>query len=190
MQRIPVRGQGARRRRAIVAVKVAVMSTVLIGFAALSIDLSMMYLVRGELQAAADSSALAGASGYVTDEMMAVRLGDSENVPSSIIRGRASEYSQLNKTLGDPTLLEGADITSGWVNLTAHDFDLHTNAAAAQFNAVEVYARRTESGLNGSVPYMFAKIFGIGSGETSVHARFGAAEARRVAEVAESWSSR
>ena len=169
MQRIPVRGQGARRR-AIVVVKVAVMTTVLIGFAALSIDLSMMYVVRGELQAAADSSALAGASGYVTDEMMAVRLGNSEYVPSSIISGRASEYSQLNKTLGDPTLLEGADIVAGWVNLTANDFDVHTNAAPAVFNAVEVYARRTDAGLNGAVPYMFANIFGISSGETSVHA--------------------
>ena len=54
-------------RRAGVAVQVAIFSGVMIGFGALAIDLGRLYTARGELQRAADSAALAGASAFFTD---------------------------------------------------------------------------------------------------------------------------
>ncbi len=50
------------RRRALVAVQVAVMAPVLLGFAALTIDVGAMYNAKAELQRTADSAALAAAS--------------------------------------------------------------------------------------------------------------------------------
>ena len=50
------------RRRGAAAVAVVVSLVVLLGFAALSIDLGHLYLTRAELQRTADAAALAGAT--------------------------------------------------------------------------------------------------------------------------------
>ena len=50
-----------KQERGAVLVLVGVLMFVLIGFAALAIDLGHLYVVRNELQNAADSGALAGA---------------------------------------------------------------------------------------------------------------------------------
>jgi len=55
-------GAGYRRRGA-VAVMIVVASFVIVGFAALAIDVGVMYNAKADLQRAADSAALAGASG-------------------------------------------------------------------------------------------------------------------------------
>ena len=50
------------RRRGAVTVQVAVLSGVIMGFAALAIDVGMLYTSKAELQAACDSAALAAAA--------------------------------------------------------------------------------------------------------------------------------
>ena len=66
-------------RRAVVAVQVAVLFSVLVGFAALVIDVGAMYNVRADLQRTADASALAGASIYTSDDMMRIRMGTADS---------------------------------------------------------------------------------------------------------------
>ena len=50
------------RARAVVAVQVMVLLVVMLGFAALTVDVGMMYNTRADLQRAADASAMAGAA--------------------------------------------------------------------------------------------------------------------------------
>ena len=48
-------------QKGVTIVLVAICLVVLIGFAAIAVDLAYLYIVKGELQNAADSGALAGA---------------------------------------------------------------------------------------------------------------------------------
>ncbi len=155
-----------QRRGATVAL-VAVSLVVILGFTALTIDLGRLYLVRTELQAAADSAALAGASAFANDVALA---NDSGAQLLTLLRARAQQFSSLNKTLGAVTLLESADIVIG-----THDFDnpgaaLDTSGTEA-FNAVEITVRRTEGSANGPVGFFFASILGHDDGGVIASAR-------------------
>ncbi len=166
-----------RRRRAVVAVQVGVTLLVLIGMAALTIDVGQLYAARAELQRAADSATLAGASSYTTDLMMTVR---QETGGSGALAGvkdlaisRVHQYSNLNMTLGSPTIVESADIKTGWINLNSASEVIHDNPAPRDFNAVYVMARRMEGegeDSNGAVPLFFAPIFGRFMAESSASA--------------------
>lgn len=155
-----------QRRGATVAL-VAVSLVVILGFTALTIDLGRLYLVRTELQAAADSAALAGASAFANDAALA---NDAGAQLLTLLRARAQQFSSLNKTLGAVTLLESADIVLG-----THDFDnpgapLDTSGAQP-FNAAEITVRRTEGSSNGPVGFFFASILGRDDGGVIASAR-------------------
>ena len=166
-----------RRRRAIVAVQVGVMLVVLIGMAALTIDVGQLYAARAELQRAADSAALAGASAYTTDLMMTVRQETGGSAALAEVKtlaiSRVHEYSTLNMTLGSPTVVESADIQTGWMNLNSGSEAIHDNPAPKDYNAVYVMARRMGGegqDSNGGVPLFFAPIFGQFMAESSASA--------------------
>jgi hypothetical protein len=134
---------------------------VLLGFAALVIDVGVMHNVRRDLQRAADSAALAGASTYVTDDMMRVRM-DSGTMSSvaSVISQRVIEFGRKNATIGSPqTNIGRSDIETGWVNPHSLSSPINNNPHPRDFNVVSVKTRRDE-GMNGSVPLFFAWIFG------------------------------
>ena len=58
---------GGHLQRGAVAVQVAVMAPILIGFAAFSIDVGLMFNAKTDLQRAADAAALAGVAAYTTE---------------------------------------------------------------------------------------------------------------------------
>src|SRR5439155_17760613 len=62
-RKISIRRRRAERGQTIVLVAVALVS--LLGMAALAIDVTTLYVARGELQRAADAAALAGAKAFV-----------------------------------------------------------------------------------------------------------------------------
>lgn len=143
------------------------MLSVLLGVAALTIDVGQVYSARTELQRAADSAALAGASVYITDMMMTVRQGTGGsgalNGVKALAATYANQFSEMNNTLGAPTRIETGDIKSGWLNLNSASDTIHTNPAPRDFNAVFVMVRRSDAdgaNLNGSVPLFFSGIFG------------------------------
>ena len=84
-----------RDRKGSAIVYVAVTLVILVGFAGLAIDVGYLYLVRGELQNAADSGALAGAqvlfknkgatvnAGAIDEARIYVGNNPSELVPAS-----------------------------------------------------------------------------------------------------------
>jgi Flp pilus assembly protein TadG len=85
------------RRRGAVAVQTAVMSALLIGCAALAVDVGMMYSARTELQRAADAAALAGVSGLFTDGKL---IRDDASITAAV-HGRAMQAALGNRVLID-----------------------------------------------------------------------------------------
>jgi hypothetical protein len=132
---------------------VAILSAVLLGFAALTIDIGHMYVVRNQLQNAADAAALAGASVYIED----IGLSGDQLGMIQVGLQRAQAYSEQNETLLAGTLLSAGDVSFG-----RHDFDNREGAllSSGRWNAVEVTVRRTANSQNGPVQLFFAHIFG------------------------------
>ena len=134
-----------RHRRGSYAIIVALLLIVLLGFAALAIDLSYLRLARLQAQNAAD----AGAHAALT-ELRITRSEDSA-------RARAAQIVNLNYIAGDLAVLDPAtDVVFGGWDFPSHSF----NPSADFVNAVEVTVRREADSPGGSVPLMLAKIFG------------------------------
>jgi hypothetical protein len=164
-------------RRALVAVQVLVMLTVLLGFAALTVDIGTLYRARAELQVAADAAALAAASAYTTDTMLQVRLSSEDPAAFATVlemaSTRAATFGYLNDTLGWPTLIQTSDVVTGWLDVTLAASVLNTAALPTDHNAVQVMVRREKGGgtdSNGPVELFFAPVFGKLVGETSASA--------------------
>lgn len=160
------RGGDGNRRRAIVAVQVGVCLVVLIGFAAMTVDVGTLYNARGDLQRTADAAALAGASAFTTDEMMSIRTETAGEGTLSYVTGlaasRVREFAAKNPTfLGDEaTRIATEDIKAGFLKLNDKTANVHENPQPWDFNAVYVMVRREAEGENGPVPLFFAPIFG------------------------------
>jgi hypothetical protein len=167
-----------QRKRGVIAVQVAVVLAVLIGFAALTIDVGAMYNTRAELQRSADAAALAGAAAYMTDEMMRVRMNpddvDALGYVVSLANGLATNGAAWNPSLGTTTTnVFGDDILTGWIDVTSASDPIQTGCPAEQYNAVQVILRRQSSeqeGANPPIALFFARIFGRGYTETTATA--------------------
>jgi Flp pilus assembly protein TadG len=154
-------------RRGATIVLVAFAMVVLIGFAALAIDLGYLYVVKNELQNAADSGALAGAQVLYINNGTAVNPGAnavaqtlvnanySEQSAASVKSIERGHWSFATKTFtpNETTLLP----VSLW-NVTAQQLDADVNF----INAVRVITTRKIDAATGKPeePF-FAKIFGI-----------------------------
>ena len=164
-----------KRRRAATAVLVLVTLPVMLGMAALAIDVGVMYNTRADLQRAADAAAMAGASAYTTDSMMQIRQGDDGSSLFSQVEyladTRASGTSVLNPSFGtEVTNVAFSDIQVGWLDVTSGTSPLHVGVAPDDHNAVQVTVRRADEGGNGPVQLFFASLFGISETEISASA--------------------
>lgn len=167
----------AHRRRAVVAVQVGIMMVVLIGFAALTVDVGALYNVRADLQRSADAAALAGASAFITDDMMSIRQGTADATVVTYVltlsSDRAGEFGGMNPTFGlASTDVASSDIRIGRLNLLSAIEPLDSAVAPDALNGIEVTVRR-ESGVdstNGPLQFFFAPIFGNIFGESSATA--------------------
>ncbi|MCH8879142.1 MAG: hypothetical protein IID34_04580, partial [Planctomycetes bacterium] len=127
-------------RRGVAVVFTAVTLTLLIGFAALAIDVGHMYSVQAELQKTADASVLAGAT----------QLHDYAEIIDI-----AQAYAEQNYP-NSGTILAASDIEVGNWSQSSSTFA----AGAIPSNAVRVLARRAEVNSN-PVQMFFASILGI-----------------------------
>jgi len=127
---------------------VVVFLPVLVGFAALVIDVGVMYNTRADLQNAADAAALAGATALASDEMTQLRLANSGvtgGTVSDMSVGRAGEISYLNPTWGTvATSLEHSDITVGQLDLSSAGSHIASGVVPSTFNAVQTKADSCE----------------------------------------------
>jgi len=142
----------AARRRGVVAVQVGAMMTVLVGFAALTIDVGAMYTAKAELQSAADAAALAAAG----------MLGEyAHGDPVTLATTQAVKVAAANRVFGQPLRLDPAtDIQFGRANYNAETNSYTFTPTLTLPDAVRVVARRTSKSLNGPLPLFFAGIFG------------------------------
>ncbi len=153
-----------RLRRGNAAPLVAVTVPVMIGFVALTVDYGYVAATKAQLQNAADSAALAGASAYFSNAGM--RMAPDELVPLATARARS--FSVLNKANGAGVVLADSDIALG-----QHSFANYTGPMLpdAPWNAVDVFARKTDASPNGPVSLFFARIFGRSATNVTTHAR-------------------
>ncbi|MCA9235375.1 MAG: hypothetical protein KDA44_07875 [Planctomycetales bacterium] len=149
-------------RRGTVTVLAAVMTVVMLGMVAFSVDMGYVLSNKQELQRTADAAALAACWEYGKE----LAYGANPYTAVSVGRGVASTYAGVN-TIGGvtPALNENScnhasgDLVFGEIaDFNAASVALDTSNIN-DFNAVTVKVRRDGS-INGQVPYFFAKIFG------------------------------
>jgi len=137
-----------RDERGSVLPLVGLCMTVILGFAALAIDLSQQTALHNQLEAAADAAALAAAS-QLPDEKKA--------------RAKALEYAEKNMPReGDGTVLAGDDIVFG----TWYEGRREFVAGGPFTNAVQVTVRRSLKNGN-PAPTFFLQIFGMDHADIS-----------------------
>ncbi len=142
------------RRRGVVAVKVAILSVVLIGFVALGVDVGLMYNARQELQRATTASAISAAS-------MFVQSGTSEDGAEALGRRAAVEVAEQNAVASDPlTLTPETDVIFGQAVQPEPGSFYEFTEGQRPYNAVRVIGRRTREAPDGPIPLYFAAIFG------------------------------
>ncbi|HEX2768652.1 MAG TPA: pilus assembly protein TadG-related protein, partial [Geobacteraceae bacterium] len=138
---------------------------VLVGCLGLAIDLGHMYVVRGELQNAADATALAGAWALYRDHR------NPDAAPAldfSRAQMRATNIINKNKSDG-VSLADGTIETRCWDLTHKHLEPCDTPPTSHQVPAVVVTISRSAGNNGGPVPTFFAKVFG--SNQTPVSSK-------------------
>lgn len=151
-------------RKGAITVLAAILSIVMLGMVAFSVDVGYLLSVKEELQRTADAAALAAVWDY------GKRLSDGEDYTHS--EQGARQNAQLiatNNTVGNqgPVLdqnignSQDGDMVFGYVeDFYNPTMVAGTSTPANPYNAVRVLVRRDE-GLNGEAPLFFGKIFGL-----------------------------
>lgn len=147
--------QGRMRRRANVAVMVAIALPVLVGAAALTVDVGVMAVAKSQLQCAADAAALAGV----------VMLQTS--LDPAVAREAALETAASNVVVGNPLTLDpNVDVVCGAYMAETKEiipFDESSGVVAVPDGpvALRVTARRTTGSPDGPVALHFARALGL-----------------------------
>lgn len=149
-------------RRAGVVVQVAVMSTLMMGMAALAIDIGSLYAARAELQSAADSSALAAAANLA---------GDGTRDPKDLAREAADEYARRNKVAGKYAGVNSSnDVEFGRAIYDSTTKKFAFSAGGTNCDAVRITLRREDGSEGGPIPLTFANVFGHSKKGVQAHA--------------------
>ena len=149
-------GNTRRGQRGMVAVLATISLLVLFGFAALAIDVGYLFVVRNELQNAADTAALAGA-GHL--------YKNSPPMPNwTLAQSKATNAISLNKA-ANATLING-QIQYGYWNITGSPVGLQSTSITPGPNdlpAVKVTISKASGNNGGAVNTFFANVLGIAS---------------------------
>lgn len=152
----------SHRRRAVVAVQVGVFLVVLLGFAALTVDLGAMYNTRADLQRSVDAAALAAAARLS-------EFADGDSV--TVAKQAAADYIARNKVFGKTMALDpNTDIVFGRATFDSVTQQYDFVPTEVMPDAVQVRLRHTEDSPNGPVGLFFARIFGIDHTEMTTEA--------------------
>jgi uncharacterized membrane protein len=152
-------------KRGVTAVLVAIMIAMLLGFAALAVDIGYGYLTKNELQDAADAAALAAARklGSIYEPMTyPEQLAYDATGDASTIIGAAQDVSSKNKAAQKSVAIITGEVVIGTWDPAVSSFA----ATYSHPNAVKVTTRR-DSNANGPISTFFAKIFGVQSMDVS-----------------------
>lgn len=146
-----------RERKGAVAVIVAIVLAMLIGFVALAVDVGYVMVTRNELQNVADASALAGARQLGANyEPLTYEEQQSYNCNPATIIAAAKDVALKNTAAGQNIVVRDEDVIIG-------DWNTDTKTLTVTLSrpdAVRVTARRDGS-ANNPITTFFARIFGV-----------------------------
>jgi Flp pilus assembly protein TadG len=159
----PKRKQAPQARKGAITVLAALLSIVLIGMVAFSVDIGYVLSAKEELQRSADASALAACWEYGQK----LSSGYSATDSAAFARTTASQYAALNQVTGSPMSLDTntgndpqGDVVFGYIaDFNDSHSEFQTDSPNG-FNSIRVRLHKNSSS-NGEVPYFFARIFGM-----------------------------
>jgi Flp pilus assembly protein TadG len=125
-------GAGLTNRRGVFVVLFGILFVTLMAAGAIAIDFSRIWVMRNELQTAADASALAGA----------IQLGTSAKTPADVTTA-VNTYAASNKAMGAATAVDQIVLGQWDDNATPPAF----NPGLTPTNAVKVVVSHSTSGL-------------------------------------------
>jgi hypothetical protein len=143
-----------RSERGNVLVFVTLALIALLAFAAWSTETGQAWTAKGQLQAASDSAAMAGAG-----ELLDPNAGQPSDPPAAI--AAAQTYGTQNHSLGVAITIPAGDIETGSWDMQNRLFTpLPGSTDPEQVRAVKVLGRR-DAVANGPVPTVLGRIFGV-----------------------------
>ncbi|MFQ5463420.1 MAG: pilus assembly protein TadG-related protein [Phycisphaerae bacterium] len=142
-----------------------VLLVVMLGFAALTVDVAVMYNTRSDLQRTADAGVLAAAAAY----------GNPANGTEAarLIAGRQMGLSYVldNKVFGNVVTLDAtADIVYGTAVFDPSGTAISFVPGEIEPNAVQLTVARAADSPNGPLSLLFANVFGISEANVSARA--------------------
>lgn len=140
------------------------MLTILLGFGALAIDVGYLFVVRNELQNAADAAALAGAPCIYPR----AQCGNTKSTAPDWATAQAQTVQSvsLNKSSNVTLVGYATDVTYGYWDVTGSVKGLQTTMPASPAvgePAVQVVVTRSGTKNGGGVPSFLAKVLGFQS---------------------------
>ena len=127
----------------------------LIGIAAWATETGRMWQVKSQIQAVADSAALAGVANLLSD--------DFQTVDEGAARTAATSQGPQNNVLGNPLAINAGDVDTGSWDLATRTFTpLPGSSDPDLVRAVRVRTRRDGS-ANGPVPTILGRALGVAS---------------------------
>lgn len=145
------RPERAHRKRAVVVVLVAIALTVIMGMAALSIDMGMLYSVKNELQRSADAAALAAAS--------ELALG-GDATAADLAVDAANEVVARNPVLKETMGVSAAANLEMGQALPDANGKLQFSPGGPPYDAVRVTLERNSNSNEGPINLLFARALG------------------------------
>ena len=147
---------GIKQRRAVVAVQVAIMLTVLLGFAALTIDVGALYNAKAELQMSADAAALAAAG------MLGEHDVENPTLAMTLAQDVAYDMALEKQVLGHTVPIDkNVDVVFGRANYDSINNVYTFNQTTNLPDAVQVTVRMTNDSPSGPFPLFFARVLGF-----------------------------
>jgi len=136
-----------------VSVLIAVAMVMLMGSAALAMDIAHMLTVKNELQRLTDAAAMAGARGLWPSTLPSMSSSPPPDCATALSRGMSVATNANNQVDGAPLTTAAINLESGRWNYNTREF---TPGCVANTNAVKATARK--EGVN----MFFAGIWGRG----------------------------
>jgi len=145
------------RRRGVTAVIVVVSLTTLFAFAALTVDVGILYNTRSELQRTSDAASLAGTMALLDEN----RLRGASELDAVIdsARSEVDSYASYNKVGRDTVAVSSSDVAVGYLRDPTDATEAMDFSDPSRYNAVRVLTRR-DSAVNGPIGLTFSWIFG------------------------------
>jgi Flp pilus assembly protein TadG len=158
-----IRNSKRRQRKGAITILAAILSIVLVGMVAFSVDLGYVLSAKEELQRSADAAALAACWEYGQK----LSQGNTSATATSSARSVAVNYAALNQVTGNPMSVStnssndpNGDIVFGYISDFKNSQSAFQTNSANGINAVRVRLYKSAS-ANGEVPYFFARVFGM-----------------------------